>query len=472
MKSLNKVVTVGAVAALAVTMTACSSDDSPEPSTSATDATTSSATADAMEPVTIKVVSLIPGSDQAAFDAFDAQVAQFEGLYPNITVESEEYEWTGPTFAAQLAGGTLPDVYTIPFTDGLTLLANGQLANITSQVSELPYANDFNPNVLAQVQDANGDVFGLPTAAYGSALHYNRALFTEAGLDPDQPPTTWDEVREDAKAISDKTGNTGFAQMAASNTGGWQLTVATYARGGRMQTEDADGKIAVTADNDATKAALDYFHQLRWEDDSMGSDFLLDWGTINQAFGAGQVGMYTSGSDIYTNLIQAQGMNPDDYGATVIPLEGDDSGTLGGGTIAAVNVKASPEVQNAAVKWIDFYYMQKLVDQDAAVLDAKTLSESDQAVGVPALPIFSKELFDQSREWVADYINVDQDHVSYFNDAIFDQAVVPEPKAHTQELYAALDTVVQSVLTDENADTDALLKDVNVQIQALIDADA
>ena len=62
----------------------------------------------------------------------------------------------------------MPDVFTIPFTDGLTLVENGQLANITDEFNKLDYAGRFNPNVLSQVQDANGDVFGLPTAAYGS----------------------------------------------------------------------------------------------------------------------------------------------------------------------------------------------------------------------------------------------------------------------------------------------------------------
>lgn len=462
MKSLRyKLGAAGTAAALAVTLAACTS--------SGGDATGGPSGSPAAEPITLRVVSLIPGSDKAAFDAFDAQVSQFEAANPDIKIKSEEYEWTGPTFTAQLAGGTLPDVFTIPFTDGLTLLENGQLANITSDFKKLPYADKFNPNVLAQVQDSKGDVFGVPTAAYGSALHYNRALFEQAGLDPNSPPTTWDEVRADAKAISDKLGVAGFAQMAASNTGGWQLTVATYARGGRMETEK-DGKITVTADNAGTLKALKYLHDLRWEDNSMGSDFLLDWGTINQGFGAGQIGMYTSGSDIYTNLIQSQGMNPPDYGATVIPLDGADSGTLGGGTIAAVNVKADDAHKAAALRWIDFYYMQKLINQDAAVLDAKTLSESNQAVGVPALPIFDKATFDESRVWIKDYINVDQAHVGYFNDGIGAQALVPEPKAHTQELYAALDVVVQAVLTDKNADYESMLKDVNTQIQALIDA--
>ena len=48
---------------------------------------------------------------------------------------------------------------------------------------------------------------------------------------------------------------------------------------------------------------------------------------------------------------------------------------------------------------------------------------------------------------------------------------MPEPSAHTQEMYAILDTIVQAVLTDENADIDALLADADAQVQALIDAD-
>ena len=420
--------------------------------------------------VTISVVSLIPGSDDSAFDAFNAQVAQFEKANPDIKVEPQEYEWTGPTFAAQLAGGTLPDVYTIPFTDVKTLIENGQLADITDEVNKLDYADRFNPNVLAQAQGSDGQIYGLPTAAYGNGLQYNRAIFEAAGLDPDSPPTTWDEVREDAKIIAEKTGLTGYATMAAGNTGGWQLSVATYARGGRLEVADGDS-VKVTADNEGTKEALEFLKALRWEDNSMGADFLLDWGTINQAFGAGQVGMYTSGSDIFTNLVQSQAMNPADYGLASLPLEGSDAGVLAGGTVATVNIKADDAVKAAAVKWIDFYYMQKLINEDAAVLDAKTLAADDQPVGVPALPIFDKATLDQSREWIKDYINVPQEQVSYFLDNIFDQPTVAEPIAHTQDLYAALDTVIQAVLTDPNADIDALLKQVNVDVQALIDAD-
>ena len=145
---------------------------------------------------------------------------------------------------------------------------------------------------------------------------------------------------------------------------------------------------------------------------------------------------------------------------------------LAGGDIAAVNVKASPEEQAAAVRWIDFYYMQKLLDQEAAVQDAETLAADGQPVGTPQMPIFDQATLEQSQEWIKDYINVPLDQMTGFTQGIFEQPLVPEPSKHTQEMYAILDTVVQAVLTDENADIDALLADAQSQVQALIDADA
>jgi ABC-type glycerol-3-phosphate transport system substrate-binding protein len=427
----------------------------------------------AQDKLILDVVSLRPGDSEQAFHAFDAQVTQFEAANPDIDIVAHEYNWTGPTFAAMLAGGTLPDVFTIPFTDGKSLIEQGQLADITDLVRALPYGERFNPNVLATAQDAEGRIYGLPRQGYGIGLQYNRQLFEQAGLDPNTPPTTWDEVRAAAKQIADKTGQAGYIQMSQSNTGGWQTTVATYARGGRMEQVNEDGSITSTVNNPGTKAALEFLKALRWEDDSMGSNFLFDWGTSNQAFAAGQVGMYTQGADVYTALVQANQIDPAIYGLTTIPLTDDpNAGVLAGGDIAAVNVKSSPEEQAAAVRWIDFYYMQKLLDQDAAVLDAQTLAADGQPVGTPQMPIFDQATLEQSEAWIADYINVPRDQMTGFIDGIFTQPLVPEPSKHTQEMYAILDTVVQAVLTDENADIDALLTDAQSQVQALIDADA
>src|SRR5690348_1171987 len=129
----------------------------------------SAASARTTKSVTISVASLIPGSTQAAVTQFNAQVAEFEKANPGIVVKPTEYQWTGPTFAAKLAAGTLPTVFTVPFTDARTLGSNGQLADISAEVKALPYFKKYNPAVLAEGTDASGRIVAVPTAAYAQA---------------------------------------------------------------------------------------------------------------------------------------------------------------------------------------------------------------------------------------------------------------------------------------------------------------
>lgn len=419
-------------------------------------------------PVVVKV-SRDPGLDKGALAAFDQRVAQFEKANQGIDIVPQEYNWSATTFTAQLAGGTLPDVFTVPFTDGRGLIERKQIADISEQITALPYAGKFNEKVAKAGAASDGKLWAVPIAAYGQALHYNRTLFKQAGLDPDAPPKTWDEVRSAAKQISDKTGQAGYAQLTTDNTGGWILTTLAYAFGGRTERIDGD---AATAELDSPEMTevLQRLKAMRWEDNSMGANFLYDWGGINQAFAAGRIGMYVSGGGNYGSLFTQNALKPADYGVTVLPLaDKPEAGVLGGGTLAAVSAKAKDPVKAAAVKWIDFFYMQKLTDQAAAVLDAKTTAASKQPVGAPQLPVFDKATYDQSLSWVADYVNVPLQQMKPYTDNMFGQPLVTEPSRSTQEVYKILDPVVQAVLTNKNADIADLLKKADAQAQALLD---
>ena len=103
-----------------------------------------------------------------------------------IKVKPVEYQWTGPTFAAKLAAGTLPTVFEVPFTDARTLGDNGQLADLTAEAKELPYFSKYNPAVLAEGTTSKGKIVALPKGAYAQALHYNRKLFAAGGPRPEQ----------------------------------------------------------------------------------------------------------------------------------------------------------------------------------------------------------------------------------------------------------------------------------------------
>ena len=183
----------------------------------------------------------------------------------------------------------------------------------------------------------------------------------------------------------------GFSVMGASdNTAGWILTTLDYAFGGRMET-GIGANAKATFDNPGAVAALNMLHTMRWTDNDMGSNFGLSWGTSNQAFAAGQIGMFVSGSDVYTNMVQAYNINPSIYGLAPIPLQGKNAGVLGGGTLAAVKPTATPAQIAAAMKWINFYYIQGLngYTKEGLIGNDETLIAQKQPVGVPELPVFN-----------------------------------------------------------------------------------
>ena len=295
------------------------------------------------KPVTISVVSLIPGSTQAAINQFNNQVAEFEKANPAITVKTVEYQWTGPTFAAKLAAGTLPTVFTVPFTDARTLGDNGQLADLTAEVEGAAVLQGSSTRRSSPRARLEGSGHRDPDGRLRAGAALQPQLFTQAGLNPNKPPTTWAQLEADAKQIAQKTGKAGYAEMAPGRQ--HRRLDPDHAR---LRARRADGdRHRHEGEGDprqpADRQALNMLKKMRWTDNSMGSNFDFGWSDINQAFAAGQVGMYISGSDVYTNLVQADNINPTIYGLAPIPLaKNKNAGVLGGGTLAAVRPEANP----------------------------------------------------------------------------------------------------------------------------------
>jgi multiple sugar transport system substrate-binding protein len=427
------------------------------------------ATASPQAKVTINVASLRPGSSDEATKQFNDNVALFEKQHPNIDVKPTEYAWNGATFAAQLAAGRLPTVFTVPFTDARTLGEHRQVADITKVVKTYPYFKKFQKTIIAEATTGKGRIIGVPYAAYAQALHYNRELFRQAGLNPNKPPTTWAQLRKYAKQISDRTGAAGYAQMGLNdNTAGWIATTDTYTLGGRMEKGRGTAATA-TLNNQYTAQALQLLRQMRWVDNSMGSTYDYTWPTINQAYAAGKIGMFINGSDIYTFLVQAANLDPKIYAIAPLPLaKNKTAGVLGGGSIAVVRPDTKGAKLDAAMKWIDFFYMEKLIKKQAALRDTRILVANKQPVGVPAFPIFNKKQYDLANSWVKPYINVPIKQMAPFLSGIFRQNLFPEPAASTQSVYHALDPVVQAVFTDRNANINSLLTQANDVAQKAI----
>lgn len=416
--------------------------------------------------VTISVSNL-PGSDAPeARKIFLDRVSAFEAENPNIDVEPSETIWAADTFQAMLAGGTMPTVMGVPFTEMSGLIERGQVADITDDIDQDSVLGDLNENVKAVAQNADGDVFGVPVAAYSMSLIYNRDLFAAAGLDPDAPPTDWDGVRAAAKAIDDKTDAQGFQTMTKDSTGGWILAAQSYSRGSELETLDGD-TVKATVDNDATKDALEFYRSLRWDDNTMGSNFLLNWGDVNNSFAAGGVGMYVQGADVWDELVTNLGMSADAVGIAPLPQSDEGIGTLGGGNVRVISPKATPEEIKAGLEWVQFLDFSRYTDESVAVEEAKATIADGGSVGMPVVPVVDQSVYDQYLTWVDAEINVPRDHFTDYLESTSSLPIVPEPSYKAQELYAILDSVVQAVLTQEDASIDDLITKAQQSAEAL-----
>lgn len=433
---------------------------------SGSDETGAAAEVDPDAEVTITVGEM-PTADQAkSLEIFNEQVAEFKKLYPNITIKGEETTYDASTFSALLVGGTAPTTVAIPFTDMQALIEREQAADVTSFVKESTVLSALNPD-LTKIVTKDGHQFGIVRDAYSMALIYNRALYTEAGLDPDDVPTTWEDVLRNAQTIAEKTGKTGFIIPTTGNAGGWLLTTMSYSNGSLVQKVDGD-KTTVTVNTEAMKKSLEFLHDVRWEANAAGANFLLSGDDIRNEIGGGNVAQTINGGNMYNDLVINRGMNPDDVGIAPLPQGPDGLGALGGGAIQWINPKSSANEQAAAVKWTEFRWFNRYFDEDTAVEWATSQAADGRPVGAPGLAVVDSAQYDTFLGWIADSINVDRDNYQAYIDSTL--AVVPEPTVKAQELYAALDPIVQAVLTDENADIAKLLTEAQSAVQALVDA--
>ena len=90
-------------------------------------------------------------------------------------------------------------------------------------------------------------VYGVPFQNSTPLLYYNVEQFREAGLDPDRPPQTWDELAAAARKLIKREGDrvTRWGIMMPSNYdyGGWILSALVMSNGGRYFNEEYGGEV-------------------------------------------------------------------------------------------------------------------------------------------------------------------------------------------------------------------------------------
>ncbi|WP_082733838.1 ABC transporter substrate-binding protein [Polycladidibacter hongkongensis] len=218
----------------------------------------------------------------------DQLIADWEKANPGFKVDVEFVPWGQcQEKSTTLASAGSPPAVAYMGSRTLKQLAANDLI-IPVSMSDAEKATYAAP-ILATVT-ANGEQWGLPRAFSTKAYYWSKDLFKAAGLDPETPPKTWDEMYEAAKAIKEKTDADGVGLVAASfdNTM-HQFMNYVYTNGGEVI--NADGEIVFNSPNNVE--AMAFYGKLATV--SQPGPIAYDRGKLYPLFNEGKIGMFISG---------------------------------------------------------------------------------------------------------------------------------------------------------------------------------
>jgi ABC-type glycerol-3-phosphate transport system substrate-binding protein len=139
---------------------------------------------------------------------------------------------------AATAGSGLPDAILVDMFYAPLINELVPLVDLNPYLEADPSisADDFYDN-LRNFSNINGKQISLHAYANNNILFYNKALFRDAGLDPDKPPKTWDEMVQYAQAMT-KDGQWGYLCTAFFDSyyevASWQYQMFVWQNGAEM----------------------------------------------------------------------------------------------------------------------------------------------------------------------------------------------------------------------------------------------
>lgn len=373
--------------------------------------------------------------NQALVDAWNADHEMQVELLP---VPDDEYD---QKLAAAVAAGNPPDVVTLDVVKMPQLMAGGILTDLTDRAQGLDYFDELAQSYI-EYSTSDGALYALPENVDASTLFWNKDLFAEAGLDPEKPPTTFEEIREYSAAITalggDKHGFYLSGQCGGCNR--YTFSPLIWASGGDYV--DSSGTEA-TLTSDGVVDALSLYQDL-WNAGDIPAEAKDDTGANwVSSFGSGNIGMVGLGAFAIAQMTESF---PDvNYGVTTLPgVDGGASSFTGGDVIA---IPSGTENVDAAWEFLEW----SLTEPSQVQVYAKSGSLVARA------------------DFVENEYATDPNVVAENNAALIGRLPVYYENVNEIEAVTGPYNIAFQSIIFEDADVRSTLEDANTEFQRLLD---
>ena len=243
------------------------------------------------------------------------------------------------------------DVVRIPYW-----ASEGIFTDITKQIDGLDNKADLQQGHI-EAGTVDGAEYTLPFITDVSVMVWNKTLYKEAGLDPEQGPKSIAEFTEQAKKVAALNKDGVAGSYLAGQSGGalvFDLFPSVWADGESVMNKDGS---EATLDNDSMKGVLDAYKELANTTNGLGAGSKEETGaTWTAPFANGKIGVMPYPNTSTTALFDAEKDGGFEVGVAPIPgtKEGKTSTFLGGDAMGI-----SKDSKHVAQAWNFLYWLMQ-----------------------------------------------------------------------------------------------------------------
>jgi sn-glycerol 3-phosphate transport system substrate-binding protein len=286
----------------------------------------------------------------------DNLIAGFEKENPNVKISAVyagNYDDARiKALAAQKAGQ--PAQMSVLFSIDIYELLEQDLIvpfdDMATSAADKAWLKSFYPALMAN-GTYKGKVYGIPFQRSTIVMYWNKDAFKDAGLDPEKPPTNWNEMRTMAAKLvkKDAGGNVSRWGVMVPSTGYAYWMFQAFARENGQDLMNPEGNRTNFAHPDVV-SALEYWVNLGRKDRVM-PEGTVEWGTLRQNFVEGKTAImwHTTG-----NLTAVKDNAKFPFGVAMLPASKQRGSPTGGGNWYIFK-KSTPAERKAAfefIKWV------------------------------------------------------------------------------------------------------------------------
>ena len=279
----------------------------------------------------------------ALVDAFNEQS---DGVTVELTIiPNDNFD---QRLGAAAGANQLPDLLSADVVLAPNYTAQGIYVDITDRLDGLEFTDDLAQAHLVAAS-LDGARYAVPHKVDSSFMFYNKDLFEQAGLDPEDPPLSYDDIYAAAAAV-DALGDDVHGFYIGGNCGGC-FAYTTFGNGvAAGEAPVSDDGLTANIDNDAYSDLFALYK--RMVDDGLMPDSALteDGSTWQELFVQGKVGLWPNGSYSIPRLASDADF---EWGyAPLTDASGAEQGTFVGGDV--LGITASSKHADAAWEFIEW----------------------------------------------------------------------------------------------------------------------